>query len=85
MIRNNCRVCGFYHEDPPWGDDNHTPGYEICHCCGVEAGYEDYTLDSIRAYRNQWLNKGATWFEKKAQPDNWNLNEQMEKIPKEYI
>lgn len=65
MSQHFCRICGLYNLEAPWGEDNISPTHEICSCCGVENGYEDYTLESIREFRAQWINKGAIWFNKK--------------------
>ena len=46
-----CRVCGYKLNFKIWGDDGHTPSYEMCPCCGVEFGNEDYTISSIHKYR----------------------------------
>lgn len=85
MIQHNCRVCGFYNEDPPWGEDGNSPTYEICSCCGVEHGNEDYSIPSVKVYRSEWINKGAIWFNKKEKPPVWDLTEQMKNIPKEFL
>lgn len=82
--KHNCRVCGFYMEDLPWGDDGNCPSYEICPCCGVEFGNEDYTIESTKKYREDWIKGGASWFEKKGKPENWNLEVQLKNIPDEY-
>ena len=79
-----CRICGLYNETPPWGLSGEIPNYEYCPCCGVEFGNQDYTLESIRRYRSGWLKKGALWDEPKEKPEGWDLNQQMENIPKEY-
>lgn len=81
---NNCRVCGYYMEDAPWGDDGQSPTYEICPCCGVEFGNEDYTLESTIEYRNKWLSEKVTFYESKVKPQDWNFQNQMENIPKDY-
>ncbi len=89
MLKNNelymCRVCGAEQLDLPWGEDGETPTYNICACCGVEFGYEDYTLIALKNYRIMWVNKGANWFCKKEKPDNWVLEEQLHNIPKKYL
>lgn len=42
-VNNFCHVCGYPLGDyNPWGDDGKTPTYDICPCCGVEWGNEDY-------------------------------------------
>jgi len=30
MSEHNCRVCGLYIDDLPWGEDGNCPTYEIC-------------------------------------------------------
>lgn len=81
---HNCRVCGFYMMDPPWGDNGQFPTYEICPCCGVEFGYEDCTAESTKDYRKKWLNQNVKWFENKLKPDDWDLEKQMEGIPEKH-
>ena len=84
MANLACRVCGFLNEDPPWGQNGNTPSFEICPCCGVEFGYEDSTLESVRRYREKWLTRGDEWNYKKARPANWSVEKQMDNIPPEY-
>jgi hypothetical protein len=82
MCKNNCKVCGLYISPPPWGEDGLSPSYEICPCCGVEFGNEDYTEESIRKYRQQWINKGYEWFEPSERPSDWNPNVQLANVLK---
>lgn len=84
MKEHNCRVCGLYIDDKPWGENGMCPTYEICPCCGVEFGNEDYTIESIKEYRTQWIKKGYQWFNPKEKPENWNLEIQMLNIADEY-
>lgn len=79
-----CRICGLYLEDLRWGEDDKTPHYEICPCCGVEFGYEDYTVESAREYRSRWLAKGTPWFNPQERLLNWSLQEQMACIPEPF-
>lgn len=81
---NFCRVCGFDNGSPMWGDDGKTPNYEICDCCGVEFGYEDYTIESLHSFRSKWIDKGTPWFNKKSKPENWDFKEQFKNVPEEY-
>lgn len=78
-----CKACG-YDNFPQefWEDDS--PGYIICPCCGCESGNEDYTIESTKKYRQEWLESGSKWFEKKYKPEDWDLNQQLEQIPIEY-
>ena len=85
MNRHNCRVCGYYIDDLPWGKDGNCPTYEICPCCGVEFGNEDCTKESTKQYREKWINGGAKWFEPEEKPKNWNKEEQFIKIPQEFL
>ena len=43
------RVCGYELAYFPWGENNDTPSYEICPCCGAEFGCDDYTPETINA------------------------------------
>lgn len=82
---NRCRICGLDQEEPPWGDDGRSPQYIICHCCGVDSGYEDYTVESCRIYRQIWLAKGSQWMFSKYKPDSWSLQEQLKHIPRKFL
>lgn len=84
MENNNCRVCGLYIKDSPWGKDGCSPTYEICPCCGVEFGNEDYTIESTKRYRATWINKGFKWFDSTEKPKHWNKEEQLNMIPVEF-
>ena len=85
MLNNlACRVCGNIQKDPPWGENDQCPTYDICDCCGVEFGYEDCTLDAIRSFREKWIATGADWKYPKKKPSNWSLEEQLSNIPKKF-
>lgn len=79
-----CRVCGSEQLEPPWGEDVQTPNYDICDCCGVEFGYEDMSMESIKDYRQKWVKNGANWFRKKNKPEDWSLENQFQNIPEQY-
>ena len=85
MSEHYCRVCGLYIQDLPWGEDGSSPTYEICACCGVEFGYEDSTLESIRKYRKEWIDGGAVWFESSEKPPSWNLAKQLKNVPSMFL
>lgn len=80
----SCRICGYINLEPPWGEDGKTPDFNICPCCGVEAGYEDCTKEAINKYRKSWLEMGSKWNEKEEKPKNWNIEEQFKNIPIEF-
>ena len=82
--QHTCRICGLYIEELPWGEDGLSPTYEICPCCGVEFGNEDYTVESAKRYRIEWINKGLNWFDPSEKPKYWNEKEQLNDIPKEF-
>lgn len=63
-----CRVCGLFQPDLPWGENGTDPTHDICDCCGIEFGYEDFTLVVIRRYRDDWINNGAKWWREKKKP-----------------
>jgi hypothetical protein len=79
-----CRICGFAHTVPPWGEDGKSPCFEICHCCGVKFGYEDATLVSALGYRKRWLALGGRWFRKQEQPAGWDLKAQLSNVPRAF-
>lgn len=84
-IKYLCRICGYKHDSPPWGEDGNLASFEICFCCGIEFGYEDSTLKGIRRYRASWLESGAPWFQPSDQPEGWDLQKQLAQIPKEFL
>lgn len=79
-----CRVCGKRQDEPIWGEDDQSPTFNICDCCGVEFGYEDCNLEAVYAFRKKWLQESNKWWNPKAQSKNWSLEEQMKNIPKKY-
>ncbi len=82
---NICRVCGLWHDEPPWGEEGDTPTFNICECCGTEFGYEDATLKAIVASRTRWLSSGAKWHIPKFKPENWSVEEQLQQIPSNFV
>jgi hypothetical protein len=80
-----CRICGFDLEECHWGSDGQTPSFAFCDCCGVEFGYQDTHLESIREYRKKWIEEGSQWSNHKYQPINWDLNKQLKQISKLYL
>jgi hypothetical protein len=79
-----CRVCGLRQEEPPWGDDGHSPTYEYCACCGTEFGYQDASLTGVLRQRERWLDAGAAWAEPERKPPDWDLEAQLAQIPAEW-
>jgi hypothetical protein len=85
VSEHNCRVCGLHIADFPWGEFGNCPTYEICSCCGVEFGNEDYTVESTKLYREKWKSDGYNWFESTEKPEKWDMEEQFRSIPREFF
>ena len=81
----NCRICGLIQDEPPWGDDNNTPTFNICDCCGVEFGYEDTKYDAVVRYRAKWIAGGAKWAYPKYRPPEWSLEDQLKDIDPQWL
>ena len=74
-----CPVCGFEEfNDLSVKDEYGCPTFEICPCCGTEFGYSDATR-SHEELRQDWLNKGAKWWDESEPPLGWNPYKQLEK------
>lgn len=78
----SCRVCGHQSEGYfPWGEDGLTPSFDICECCNVEFGYEDFTPESTSRYREKWIANGANWSDRHTRPEDWDYREQLKNVP----
>lgn len=82
--RFRCRVCGLLQADPPWGDDDRTPNFGICDCCGTEFGHEDCLRAGVLRKRAAWLAAGAVWFSPRGKPPGWSPETQLDRIPPAY-
>ena len=80
----DCRVCGLRQPTPPWGADGRAASFDFCACCGVQFGYQDATPAATKKYREGWLAKGSPWFDSSAKPADWDISEQMKKIPETF-
>src|ERR1700722_1572296 len=65
-----CRICGLDQHEYPWGEDNNTPTFGICACCGTEFGYHDCTLEGVREHRKRWLLNNGKWSDRAWRPNN---------------
>lgn len=72
-----CKVCGYKNAEAPWGEDGQTPSFEMCPCCGVEFGFEDYLETGLRDYREKWIQEGCPWFKERMKPPHWSLEDQL--------
>ncbi|MBI5857596.1 MAG: hypothetical protein HZB42_08085 [Sphingobacteriales bacterium] len=77
-----CRICGHDMGEPAWEDDN--PNWLICNCCGSESGYEDTSVESVRANRSNWVKNGCKWFLLDAKPAEWDLQAQLNRISQKW-
>lgn len=80
-----CRVCGYEPVDPPWGAAGHAPTYELCPCCGVEYGNEDYTQSSTIEYRDRWLSDGGKWMDERHPDDGLSTSARLERVSGEQV
>ncbi|MCB2157040.1 hypothetical protein KQI84_19355, partial [bacterium] len=76
-----CRICGLVQEDMPWGEDQRSPSFGFCSCCGAVFGNEDDTLESAREFRQEWLRRGANWLDPDLKPPDWNCEAQLRNVP----
>jgi hypothetical protein len=82
-----CRVCGLDHyPDLPWGENGKEPSNIICHCCGVEFGYEDDgSAAHLAGIRKHWVEvENCKWFWPKGRPPDWDMAQQIRGIPREF-
>jgi hypothetical protein len=72
----------------PWEGDN--PSDEICPCCGIQFGYDDFAGGSeakrqgvYGSWREAWVAKGMPWTSRAERPPNdWNPGRQVERVRK---
>lgn len=84
-VRWPCRVCGYDLEFDVWGgDDNSNCTHDICDCCGAEAGLDDFNLEVVRRYRQEWIAGGHKWFSPEEKPKNWDIEKQLAQIPERW-
>ena len=79
MIAKKCKVCGFELDYYPWGKDGQSPTYNICQCCGTEAGYDDVSSKSIMEAKERWL-KNPKWFNELKRPEKWDIQKQLKNV-----
>ena len=81
-VASVCRVCGF--DGDEFYDASGAPTFAICDCCGAESGYQDATPEAARSHRRRWTAGGTPWRVPGERPTDWNLNEQLARVPAEY-
>ena|SRR5271156_1816129 len=89
-----CRVCGLDLQSLPQHlaltnrEPFHQDGYStfnICPCCDSESGYEDSSLESTRKARQDWVERGYSWFDRRFKPLNWDPSIQQKQIPSKWF
>ena len=70
-----CPVCGCKELLGPPYDDHNDPLYEICPCCGVDFGVQDFEF-SHSELRDCWIKLGMKWRFLPA-PVNWDPLKQL--------
>jgi len=68
-------------EGLPWGESGIDPTFDYCPCCGVEFGYQDATLESVRMWRQRWADTAYSWAQPDKKPTGWSAAEQALNIP----
>ena len=79
-----CCVCGMRQAFPPWGDDEATPSYRLCHCCGTTFGLEDLRFVDVIKRRIAWVADGMNWMTSEEKPDGWDPKQQLAQIPEKW-
>jgi hypothetical protein len=58
------------------------PTYEVCNSRGFEFGNDDEPGTaapvSFHQHLAEWIKDGSLWFDPKAKPSNWSLEEQLQ-------
>lgn len=62
-----CKSCGYDFREVIDGT------YFICPCCFCEESNDDYTLESLREYRAEWVKHGMQWIG--SSPDTFSFEE----------
>lgn len=77
-----CLICGYNQlPDPLYRKDGIPDISPICPYCAFQPGYDDEELGlTIKEYRENWLREGATWFDPKKKPKQWDLKQQLTSI-----
>ena len=69
---STCPVCGFNGLDEPPYDAYGCATFEICPCCGIQFGYDDFSR-THEALRAEWVDRGMPWWSQSRKPPvNWD-------------
>jgi len=89
-----CPVCGYPNLfRQPWNEHLRNPSFEICPCCGIQFGDQDYPLgttdikerfDAVQGFHNrwrdQWISNGMLFKHIAERPEGWNPIKQLQSI-----
>ncbi len=79
-----CPSCGYEGlYEPPWSGDS--PSDEICPCCAIQFGYDDYQHANAEAFyagwRARWVKDGKPWFsQSRTPPEGWSAGAQLRNL-----
>ncbi|MCR8842726.1 hypothetical protein NQ117_03450 [Paenibacillus sp. SC116] len=80
-MKFSCPICGYDGLREAAYDEDNSPSYQICGCCGVEYGVDDEEEGfNAEEYRNAWIKKGMPWYFSGYKPLNWDCNAQLRKV-----
>lgn len=78
-MKYTCPVCGF----PELDFDPVRDRQEICWCCSIQFGYDDFNR-SHEELRQEWINNGCVWWcKREGPPEGWNAQEQLARLTQE--
>ncbi len=81
MEKSLCPVCGYPDLDEPAYDQNGSPSFDICPCCGYQFGHGDpKTLVGKKNFLRNWIRMGTLWSYPSAKPSNWDVKRQLQGI-----
>jgi len=79
-----CPSCGMDLSDSSaW--DTESIEYDHCPCCGLKFSRKPSLLGEVCEKRDRWLLHPDFWHNQKEKPDEWNIEKQMEHIPRDYM
>lgn len=81
--KNICPVCGYDGLEEPAYDKNLVPSYNVCACCGVEFGVDDFYISPTSL--KQFIDSNKQWFDESKKTKKWCFEKQLENLNKKEI
>lgn len=83
---HQCPACGYDLGFKPW--NGNSPSHEICPCCYIQFGYDDFAggrlnarAELYRNWRSSWIAKGMPWCGVgNLPPEGWNPQQQLKSL-----